>query len=147
MVAVPERHVLLVEDDDDFRTILARELRRHGFATIEATSAEQAKATLRGSARAGLVLLDLNLPGESGWDLLRGALAASADRPPVVVISALTVNPRQLRELGVAGYLPKPFALETLLEVCDRFLAPATPGDDNPAGPGTGREHMLENRE
>jgi hypothetical protein len=38
-------------------------------------------------------------------------------------VTATTIGPRRLREFGVAGYLPKPFALETLLEVSERFAA------------------------
>ena len=68
------------------------------------------------------MLLDLNLPGHSGWDLLRGSLAPAPGRAPVVIISAMTVSPRQLRESGTDGYLPKPFALATFLETVKRFL-------------------------
>ncbi len=49
--------------------------------------------------------------------------SAALAGPPVVVVTATTIGPRRLREFGVAGYLPKPFALETLLEVCERFVA------------------------
>ena len=43
--------------------------------------------------------------------------------PPVVVASAMSVSPVRLREYGVAGYLPKPFALETLTTTIDRLLS------------------------
>lgn len=39
-----------------------------------------------------------------------------------MIISAMTVSPRQLRESGTDGYLPKPFALATFLETVKRFL-------------------------
>ena len=44
--------------------------------------------------------------------------------PPVVVASATTINPSRLREYGVAGYLPKPFPLETLVSTVERLLRP-----------------------
>ena len=136
--------ILFVEDDVPLRTMLARALRAHGHAVVEAGSAEEAGAVLGRGLRPSLVLLDLNLPGATGWDLLRAGPLAEAGAPPVVVVTAIGVSHRRLRELRVAGYLPKPFALETLLEVCDRFLAPADPEVREPAGSGTGREPTLE---
>ena len=69
-----------------------------------------------------MVLLDLNLPGDTGWDFLRGPALAAAGSPPVLITSATTVSPRRLAEFRVAGYLPKPFALETLVATVERLL-------------------------
>jgi DNA-binding response OmpR family regulator len=115
-------HVLLVEDDESLRPILARHLTNKGFHVAEASSAEAAEAELAAGLRPDLVLLDLNLPGITGWELLRGPVFAAAGRPPVVVMTATTVNPKRLREHAVAGYLPKPFAMETLVATVERFV-------------------------
>ena len=117
------RTLLLVEDDESLRCILDRHLRRLGYVVAEAATAEDAVRELRGGLRPGVVLLDVNLPGDTGWDLLRGQAFRDAGSPPVVVATALTVNPRRLAEFGVAGYLPKPFPLETLAEIVERVLA------------------------
>jgi CheY-like chemotaxis protein len=108
----------------------------------EAGSAEEVPALLAGGPRPSLILLDLNLPGDTGWDLLREGPLAGPDAPPVVIVTATTIGPRRLREFGVAGYLPKPFALETLLGVCDRFATragepPATPSATTDRGEST----------
>jgi DNA-binding response OmpR family regulator len=116
--------LLLVEDDESLRSILARHLRSEGFRVDEAASAEAAREGLDGGLRPDLVLLDLNLPGDTGWDLLRGSSLAAAGSPPVVITSAITVSPRLLAEFGVAGYLPKPFPLETLTGTIERLLSP-----------------------
>jgi DNA-binding response OmpR family regulator len=116
--------LLLVEDDESLRSILTRHLRSHGYLVDEADSAEAAVAALEGGLRPKLVLLDLNLPGDTGWDLLRGSSLAAAGAPPVVITSAITVSPKRLAEYGVAGYLPKPFPLETLVATIDRLLTP-----------------------
>jgi DNA-binding response OmpR family regulator len=120
---VPDQPILIVEDDDSLRGVVARHLRARGWSVAEAASAEAAAGILDGGVEPSLVLLDINLPGETGWDLLRHGALANPGAPPVVVVSATTIGPRRLREFGVAGYLPKPFALETLLEVCQRFTA------------------------
>jgi DNA-binding response OmpR family regulator len=127
--------VLLVEDEEFLRESLARHLRGHGVATTTAATAAEATAILARGLRPSLVLLDLNLPDESGWDLLRGPLGPGPDRPPVVVVSALTVAPRRLREFGVAGYLPKPFAPATLLDLVERQLGRNVPSAREPTEP------------
>jgi DNA-binding response OmpR family regulator len=121
-MSASEPPLLLVEDDEALRHILARHLRGVGFLVVEAASAEEATEALQHGMRPGLVILDVNLPGDTGWDLLRGPAIAEAGTPPVIVASALTIGPRRLAEFGVAGYLPKPFALETLVAAVQRTL-------------------------
>jgi DNA-binding response OmpR family regulator len=115
--------VLLVEDDEGLRRIVARHLRGHGFAVRDVASAEDAVDVLGSGLRPKLVLLDLNLPGDTGWDLIRGPALEAVGSPPVVLTSATTVSPKRLAEYHVAGYLPKPFPLETLVATVERFLA------------------------
>ena len=115
--------VLLVEDDESLRQILARHLRSQGYVVDEAPSAEEAVRLLANGLRPDLVLLDLNLPGDTGWDLLRGPALEAAGSPQVVITSAVTVSPLRLSEFAVAGYLPKPFPLETMIATIERLLA------------------------
>jgi CheY-like chemotaxis protein len=117
--------VLIVEDDETLRAVLARSLRARGYAVEEAVSAESAVEALAGGLRPGLVLLDLNLPGATGWDFLRDAELAKAGSPPIVITSAVAVRPRRLAEARVAAYLPKPFALEAFLTTVQRFIGAA----------------------
>ncbi len=117
------RVVLLVEDDESLRRILARHLRAYGYDVEEASSAEDAANELSSGFRPDLIVLDINLPGDTGWDLLRNRAFAAAGSPPVVVASAVAVRPRQLAEFGVAGYLPKPFPLETLVDTVERLTS------------------------
>lgn len=121
--------ILIVEDDESLRRILARHLRSRGYHVDEAESAEEAVSALEGGARPAIVILDLNLPGDNGWDLLRGPALAAAGSPPVVVASAISVSPRRLAEFNVAGYLPKPFPIETLVATLERLLGPVSSTD------------------
>ena len=116
------RRVLIVEDDESLRRIVARHLRSVGYAIDEASSAEEASSALIAGLRPAVVILDLNLPGDTGWDLLRGTAFAAAGSPPVIVTSATTVSPKRLAEFGCAGYLPKPFPLDTLVASIERSL-------------------------
>jgi DNA-binding response OmpR family regulator len=116
--------ILLVEDDESLRTTIARYLRLRGLEVEEAPTAEDARDRLAAGVRPSLVLLDLNLPGDTGWALLREAPLDDATGPPVVIVSAIPVTPRQLSEHRVAGYLPKPFPLDTLVATVERLLRP-----------------------
>lgn len=116
------RPVLIVEDDVSLRRMIAIQLRAAGHVVVEADSAEAAVTLLADGLRPGVVLLDLNLPGDTGWDLLRGPHLALAGSPPVVISSATSVSPRRLAEFNVAGYLPKPCPIDTMLETIARVL-------------------------
>ncbi len=61
--------VLLIEDDEVFRSRLARALREHGFEVTEASDVPRARAALENDLPE-LVLIDLRLPGGSGLDLV-----------------------------------------------------------------------------
>ena len=118
--------ILLVEDDETLRSALALNLRAHGLEVVETDSCEGAVAHLEEGLRPALVLLDINLPGDTGWSLLRNPALQAAGNPPVVVTTATAVSPRRLREFNVAGYLPKPFPMETLQSTIDRLLGRET---------------------
>lgn len=136
----PGRRVLIVEDDESLRRIVSRHLRGKGYEVDEAPSAEAAATALDGGLRPEIVLLDLNLPGGTGWDLLRQLALAVAGSPPVVITSATTVSPRRLAEFGCAGYLPKPFPLETLMATLERLLNPETETERAPDRPSHSRD-------
>ena len=131
--------VLMVEDDGPLAAIVARHLTTHGLPTDVVGSAEEAERRLTAGLRPALILLDINLPGDTGWSLLRGRAYAEAGRPRVVVVSATRITSARLHEYGVAGYLPKPFAMETLLETVRRHTAE---GADGGVASGPGGERM-----
>lgn len=120
---VTAAHILLVEDDEPLAGILSAHLTARGYQVTIARTAETAQALLSDALRPDIVLVDINLPGDTGWSVIRSAALVHAGDPPVVVASAMSVSPARLREYGVAGYLPKPFALETLTTTIDRLLS------------------------
>lgn len=115
-------HVLLIEDDETLGGLLSVHLRARGYRVTVAETAESATDLLGNGLRPDIVMLDINLPGDTGWSVLRSPAFEAAGRPPVVVASAMFISPARLREFGVAGYLPKPFAMDTLGTTLDRLL-------------------------
>jgi DNA-binding NtrC family response regulator len=122
------RSVLIIEDDDSLRIIVSRQLRAVGFEVMEAGSAEAAQSVLADGFRPRAIVLDINLPGDTGWDLLRSPAVRGAGSPPIVITSAGSISPRKLAEFGCAGWLPKPFPIETLVDTLDRVMAARAPG-------------------
>jgi DNA-binding response OmpR family regulator len=115
-------HVLLIEDDETLGGLLSVHLRARGYRVTVASTAESATDLLGDGLRPDIVMLDINLPGDTGWSVLRSSAFEAAGRPPVIVASAMFISPARLREFGVAGYLPKPFAMDTLGTTLDRLL-------------------------
>ncbi|MGA3030356.1 MAG: response regulator [Candidatus Limnocylindrales bacterium] len=128
---VTPARVLLIEDDEPLATIVAKHLKARGHDARVAGSAEEATEMIRAGYRPTIVLLDINLPGESGWNFLRSGGLDPAGKPPVFVVSATAVPQTRLREFDCAGYLPKPFAVSTLIEIVERHHSEAD-GDETP---------------
>jgi len=101
--------VLVVDDQDDVRSLLARLLARDGHRTTTASESTEARAQLRHD-RFELVLCDVNMPGESGFELARWILA---EHPSTAVVIVSGVDDPDLAadavELGAYGYVVKPF--------------------------------------
>jgi len=123
--------VLLVDDDDVFVDLVQRHLRAHGYAVATAGSVAAAREALRSGSRPRLVILDINLPDDSGWTLLRDGSLTGVGAPPVVIMSGTQIRPERLREFQVAGYLPKPVSMTLLTSCIERFSG--EPGAAAPA--------------
>jgi DNA-binding response OmpR family regulator len=133
--ATPSSRVLMIEDDLPLAQIVIKHLRARGHDARLAESAEDAAERIAAGFRPTIVLLDINLPGDSGWAFLRSGSLKAAGSPPVFVVSATSVPPSKLREFGCAGFLPKPFAVPTLIEIVERHHSEAD-GPENPVPQG-----------
>ena len=113
--------VLVVDDDDVIRQAVRAALEDAQHAVLEADSGERALELLRANEGAPLVvLLDLRMPGVSGFDLLREVERdpALGERHTFILLSgddqSLPVV-RALRSATILAGIPKPFDVETLL--------------------------------
>lgn len=111
----PYRRVLVVEDEPTLRRVVARNLTGRGLQVREADCAEAAIGAAT-TERPDLLLLDINLPDRSGWDVLRELRRRGSD-VPTIVVSAVRVSPNRLEEFHPLAYLPKPFPIEALLRL------------------------------
>lgn len=111
------RRVLIVEDDDSLRRLLMRNLEAHGHRPRQAIDVASALAALAAETPE-ILILDLNLPDASGWDVLR--LARLEGSTAVVVLTAGAVSPKTLARFRPVAYLPKPFPLEALIRLVEQ---------------------------
>ena len=135
--------ILVVEDEAPLRRIMVLNLVRRGHTLIEAESVAAAQEALVAfGGQFDLILLDLNLPDRTGWDVLRSLaqmaeLAHNKDgrgyrQPPVIVVTAVRPARSRLEEFQPAAVLLKPFPIEALLRLIQRVLtaAPAEEPED-----------------
>ena len=124
------RRIILVEDEAPLPRLIHRNLAGRGHEVREATTAAQAVAALS-EEKPDLLLLDINLPDRSGWDVLR-ELRRQHCEVPTVVVSAVRCGQDRLEEFRPIAYLPKPFPLEALLRIVGNDPSAST--EDESAG-------------
>jgi len=129
--ARPAARVLVVDDDDEMRTLLRRTLEFDGYQVTERDRGTHVLEALRG-APFDLIILDKEMPGLTGLDLLP-ILRREFPQVPVVLVTAF--GGRQIAasalRLGAASYLEKPFRLGQLRDVIDGLISPSA---DAPRG-------------
>jgi response regulator RpfG family c-di-GMP phosphodiesterase len=124
--AVPSQtqnaRVLVVDDEDTIRLVLAKYLRTRGFEVATAESGDAALEALAGG-HFDLMLCDVRMPGLSGVEIVPAALETSPDLG-IVMLSAVNDAPTATEAMsqGVLDYLTKPIELQHLYEAIARAL-------------------------
>jgi two-component system phosphate regulon response regulator OmpR len=107
-------HILVVDDDQRIRDLLARYLFENGFRVTTASDAQGARSSMRGLAF-DIIILDVMMPGENGLDLARDLKAIST--VPICMLTARAEAEQRIEglEIGVDDYVVKPFEPRELL--------------------------------
>ena len=109
--------ILLADDDDNFRLLLATVLSEAGYEVSDHADGRSALEHLQAEG-ADLAVLDVNMPEMSGFDVLERIRADARFRDmPVLMMTVRADAPDQVwgYESGADDYLPKPFANEVLV--------------------------------
>jgi two-component system, response regulator RegA len=118
--------ILLVEDDDTFRAVLARSLARRGYDVAVAVSAEEA-IDLAPRLNPAYAVVDLKLPGDSGLAVIARLKAALPNTRTIVLTGFGSVATAvEAIKLGAVHYLAKPADTDQILEALTR-------GEGNPS--------------
>jgi signal transduction histidine kinase/CheY-like chemotaxis protein len=114
--------VLVCDDDASVRAIVRLQLELHDYIVVEAARGEQAVA-FASQHPVSAILLDLHMPGLSGWETLqklRGTPATS--HIPVVILTVTAPETRSPLDPAAQGWIQKPFHEEFLLSELSRVL-------------------------
>ena len=107
-------HILVVDDHQDIRDLIARYLEEHGYRVSVANGGVEMKAVLRSSA-IDLVVLDIMMPGDDGLTLCR--YLREQGETPIIMLTAMVEQTDRVvgLEMGADDYLTKPFFPRELL--------------------------------
>ena len=109
-----KKQILIVDDDEDLSFIISEMLESYGYKTESASNGEEAFEMLSENTY-HLILLDINLPDTTGFELCRELRRVST--VPVIFASARTDVTDRITGLDIGGddYLPKPYSMKELL--------------------------------
>lgn len=126
----PGTTIVVVEDDSGMRKAIERLLRAGGFRSLMFPSAEALLQT-NSADSASCLVLDIHLPGLSGFELRR-RLVGSGCKSPVIFITAHDdpSTSEEARALGCVAYFRKPFEGNMLLEAIRRTSLPRLDGEE-----------------
>lgn len=119
--------ILIVEDNPDNMKLFRAVLTIRGHQVVGLPGGEALLETMRAEAPA-IVLLDIQLPGEDGFQLLAKLQGALRDTlPPVVALTAHAMSGDEEKALtaGFTGYLTKPIDVGTFASTVEAFIPPA----------------------
>lgn len=127
--------ILVVDDSDNNRTIMADCLEAFGYQVLQASDGREAiEAAIRFRPR--LIFMDIMMPGQDGWDTAR-ALKADVRTRDIPILAATALDEREYRaqavECGFDGWLQKPFPVQRILDEVQRVLRPLSPPLPSPA--------------
>jgi CheY-like chemotaxis protein len=117
--------ILIVEDNEPSRDVLARRLERRGYGVVVAVDGQQAVAVAR-SVQPDLILMDLGLPVMDGWEATRQLKSDCSTRHmPIIVLSAHAMTKDRELALAAGGdeFDTKPLRFPQLLEKIEHLLA------------------------
>lgn len=118
--------ILVVDDDDPVRVMLARLLRTQGHDVRQAANAAEARAILD-DGRPDLVISDIVMPGESGIELRRGILDRWPGLPVILISGYSAEGPAEFAaRTPDTIFVQKPFAADQFLALVQQTLAGAS---------------------
>ncbi len=115
--------ILVIDDEENIRKLAKANLTASGYKVLVAPDGEEG-LRLAQLERPDLILLDLRMPGMSGWDVLMVLKAnRRLRRIPVIIMTATAPEAMdQVRSMRTAGYVIKPFSADELLDTVRQVL-------------------------
>jgi len=131
-----ECEILIADEDQDTRELVSAVLWQAGFSTCEATSGQEALAAAR-RGRPRLVLLEVELPGITGYEVCRSLRDEYGEGLPIIFVSAERTDPLDRTAgllIGGDDYVVKPFDPVELVARVRRFVTRSRPDQSRYSG-------------
>ena len=128
MMGQQKKRILIVDDNEDMRTLLQQILEEEETYIMQFVEDGRKVLQKASEFQPDLILLDMSLPGMSGWEILPQLDAASLAQIPVIAVTAHVSKADQERALalGCATHLGKPFDIEVVVATIAQVLENAS---------------------
>ena len=114
--------ILIIEDDKNICDLLKINLELEGYEVFVSFNGKDGLKKIY-QEKPDLVLLDLLLPGVDGWEICKQLRSDEQTKKiPIIIISVLTEDEGRKPEMGVVGYLVKPFDISILTDEIKKAL-------------------------
>ncbi|NNN06835.1 MAG: response regulator, partial [Elusimicrobia bacterium] len=124
------RLVLLVDDDEDFRSLLEASIKKEGFRVIAAENGRDAATKLEPDAP-DLVITDLMMPGEGGYEFMRALQSAGHGGVPVILVTGAVLDPSTIaamrQDANIIHTFAKPVKIAALMSAIHVKLGTSRP--------------------
>jgi DNA-binding response OmpR family regulator len=124
-MAKPSHKILVVDDDPEIVTMLSLRLGRRGYDVKTASDGHRAVEIAR-RERPDLILLDVMMPGKSGWEVARALKADPiTEGIKIVMVTAIGESMNEMTSplYGADAHIDKPFEFERLESIVSELLA------------------------
>lgn len=119
-----EKYILVIEDDFDLLWLIKRILSMNGFHVLTAVTGEEAINNFsRNLFNIQAIILDLSLPDKNGKSICREFMKVAPEIPIVITTGFEDrTQKKELEEMGVRGYLIKPFDIMHLVQFVSQII-------------------------
>lgn len=127
MGSAPGKQVLIVDDDEHIRVIVSKLIEHAGYHPLTAPEGGEALALLATGEPVDLIILDIDMPGLNGFEVLKRARDQGVTAP-VVMLTARGKDEHVLEgyQLGADYYVTKPFQARTVLNIVEFLIGDLT---------------------
>lgn len=116
-----QRTILICDDEPQLRELIASRLHGLGYAVVEASDGLECIRQME-SARPDVILLDINMPKASGYDVLKNLKEKSWEVPVIILSGANGVsNDSHLQDIAQERIVKKPFAIRELINKVEKL--------------------------
>ncbi len=121
---MPDKNVMVVEDNEKNRKLMRVVLRAKGYNIIEATTGEEALNLLK-NQKPDIILMDIQLPGIDGLTLIKQIKASAITKDiPIIAVTAYAMkgDEQKILETGCNAYVSKPVNTQELPLIVEKYI-------------------------